>query len=604
MMEYQKKKNKLRPPRRRAMDLTLDDLNNQRHVTLTTEFDSDTLAKESSSIQHLDFSKNAINEWVWDWNLQNGAIKHNKKWLEIIDDKDHRLIHTIETYLNIIHPDDRNTVISAIERCIADEGPFHCQYRMKTRGNQFILVRDSGDVVERDSDGKPLRVVGAILNITEQIEQERTLRMLAFQDSLTGVFNRGYFYEQVQQRLEQSESNLYCAIISADVDNFKLINDRFGHQSGDNLLCFVGQQLLTLTQRAEDIVARFGADEFVVALFFDRDKQSEHLTSTIAMSETIVANIQDYGLNTHASPDFHLRLGLYHGKIEDSLEFRLHLADIALSHAKRLNAPNCVCYQEWMGERFAIRRELMRCLEQDLSEHFIAYIQPIVDQKQNIVGGEILLRWRNQAGELVPPIKFIDELETMRKLPMVTYWLFQRVISMINQYQWHHLSFSINISPSHFSNTTFMAQLMSLLAQYPEVKNLKMEITETVMFEDVAAIRASMDDLIDHKIQFSLDDFGTGFSSIDHLLQLPITELKIDKSFVGNIEHEQNRSVIELILAMAHNMKLSCVAEGIEQAEQLDYIRALGCEKFQGYYFSRPVPEDEFVALINNQLLS
>ncbi|MGR5237930.1 EAL domain-containing protein [Vibrio alfacsensis] len=558
--------------------------------------------KMVDQLQRLEYALDAIDEGVWDWNIQAGLITHNRKWVELIGANDGLLTHPLNTYIDAIHPDDKSDVMNALQACLSGEKALNCRYRINTSDNRLIWVNDRGDVVEHDQHGKPTRMVGAIMDITEQVKQERELRRLAYQDRLTSVFNRRYFYEQVQQLLERiNEQNRHCFIITADIDNFKLVNDRFSHSSGDALLCFVAEQLSTLLQSPDDIVARLSADEFAVALFFEKENQDLYLQQIMAISEEIIANIHDYGLRVHTSNEINLSLGLYQGNPDDSLELRLHLADIALSHAKKLNLQNCVCYQEWMGERFAIRRELRSCLEQDLDKHFIVYIQPIVDQQQSIIGGEILLRWRNSAGEIVPPVKFIDELESMHKLPIVTYWLFQQVIAMVIQYQLYHLSFSINISSSHFKNAQFMAELVDLLARHPDVCNLKLEITETVMLEDFQAIRSSMDRLITHNINFSLDDFGTGFSSIESLLQLPISELKIDKSFVGNIVQEKNRSVIELILAMARNMKLSCVAEGIEQSDQLDYISKLGCDKFQGYYFSLPLPQPEFLKIISSK---
>ncbi|MBA3024008.1 MAG: EAL domain-containing protein [Gammaproteobacteria bacterium] len=460
----------------------------------------------------------------------------------------------------------------------------------------------------RSVGGEVTHYVAIFMDISERKRAEEEIHRLAFFDTLTGLPNRRLLTDRLQQALAGSQrSGGYGALMFMDMDNFKVLNDTRGHDMGDLLLVQVAQRLQKCV-RESDTVARLGGDEFVVILHELGDAPMQAASQAEILAEKIVEELglpyQLKGLEHHASVS--LGVCLYHGH-DASLEELLKRADTAMYQAKQ-SGRNMVRFferamQVAVEARAMLEGRLRHALARDELE---LYFQSQVGEGGRIVGAEVLLRWFNAEQGFISPAEFIPIAEDSGLILPIGAWVLESACAQLQQWAQQpalrHLSLSVNVSARQFRQpgfVTLMAQTLRRFGIQPEM--LKLELTESLVLADVDDTIAKMGALRALGVRFSMDDFGTGYSSLSYLKRLPLDQLKIDQSFVRELESDSSDEVIvRTIIDMARNFGLNVIAEGVETEAQRDILHRNGCHDYQGYLFSKPLPLQAFQALLQD----
>ena len=431
----------------------------------------------------------------------------------------------------------------------------------------------------------------------------------ATHDGLTSLYNRQYFIEHLQKRMNSlGESGACSYLLLIDLDHFKSVNDSLGHDVGDRLLQDVVSRLLQQTSE-NDVVARLGGDEFIITGgdFADRAACER---SSLALAERLIARLKEAYIvdKHHLYISASIGVSIISGRGANAGTF-IKEADIAMYEVKAKGRDGVFMFNEEMSSRVESRLEIERLLHVALANAEITlHYQPQHDRSGRIVGVEALARWNNATLGSVSPVQFIPIAEQTGLIVELGNHILESGFRTLRD--WHDRGieldqFSINISMRQFIHHDFEAQVATLAQRYLEnglSGKLVFEITESIVAEDINRVIQVMNRLRQSGIRFSMDDFGTGYSSLSYLSRLPLDEIKIDRSFVSALDHqEEGRAMITTILDMASVLKLKIVAEGVETPEQLDFLIRHDCQRFQGYHFSRPLPPEEFLAYYRHQ---
>jgi diguanylate cyclase (GGDEF)-like protein/PAS domain S-box-containing protein len=446
---------------------------------------------------------------------------------------------------------------------------------------------------------------GIVRDISKRKQDEADIYSLGFYDSLTHLPNRRLLMDRLHQALASSaRSGREGALLFIDLDNFKDINDTLGHDIGDLLLQQVGQRLES-GMREGDTVARLGGDEFVVMLEDLSESALEAAAQVEAIGEKILTALnQPYQLATHgyqSTASIGVALFSNHNQSQEEL---LKHADIAMYQSKN-SGRNVLRFfdpqmQDAIHARVDLERELRKALEQ---QQFQLYYQIQVDNSHRPLGAEVLIRWLHPERGLVPPIQFIPLAEESGLILPIGQWVLETACAQLKAWQQdaltRDLTLSVNVSAKQFRQVDFVAQMQSLEQRHAiNPTLLKLELTESMLLENIEGTITTMIALKEIGIRFSLDDFGTGYSSLQHLKRLPIYQLKIDQSFVRDIAND--KAIVRTIIAMANSLGLDVIAEGVETEEQRQLLLNKGCTHYQGYLFSKPVPIEQFEALLKH----
>ncbi|MFA5824728.1 MAG: EAL domain-containing protein [Gallionellaceae bacterium] len=448
-------------------------------------------------------------------------------------------------------------------------------------------------------------VLFMVQDVTLRKQSEEEIHRLAFYDSLTQLPNRRLLHERLLQSMSISaRSGKYGALMFIDMDNFKTLNDTQGHDIGDLLLKEVACRL-TRNVREGDTVARLGGDEFVVALESLNSLAHEAANQSEMIAEKIRAELsQAYILNGfehHSSPS--MGVSLFRGH-QSSLEEVLKQADLAMYQAKA-SGRNRVCFfdpamQAEMEYRAALEKDLRASLR---LQQLVLYYQMQVDETGHILGAEALIRWQHPQRGMVSPAQFIPLAEEIGMILPIGDWVIEQACVQLKIWEMdpvlRKVQLSVNVSPRQLSQPYFVEQVKDAIEKTGiRTSQLKLELTESFILNDVEEAIEKMQELRRIGIRFAMDDFGTGYSSLAYLNRLPLEQLKIDQSFVRDIALSKNsRVMVRTIINIANNFALEVVAEGVETDEQLAFLRQYGCNKFQGYLFGKPVPVQEFELL-------
>ncbi|KGE20175.1 hypothetical protein PWYN_13170 [Paenibacillus wynnii] len=425
---------------------------------------------------------------------------------------------------------------------------------------------------------------------------------LAYHDLLTGLPNKLALYENASQFI-RTDSSGHAALLFVDIDNFKYINDTMGHGFGDRLIVKASQRLISIVGE-EGVVYRFGGDEFIILLYPLSGAASIKLMAGRILSGFKKAVEMDNSL-LHISASIGISVYPEHGN--DIMEL-VKRADIAMYKAKDAGKGKYVIFDQPLNddfsERMNIEKQLYAAMEQ---QEFELYYQPQVDLAQNkITGLEALLRWNSPVLGYVSPLKFIKVAEDSHIIIPLGAWVLQKACDFLKKLHgqgFTELTMSVNISMLQLLQTDFNELVVDTLqASGLEPHYLELEITESVLVESYDYVSDKLKQLRDLNIKIALDDFGTGYSSLSYLTHLPISTLKIDKSFIDTIRTGTNQStLVEEIILIGKRMSMSVVAEGVEKTGQLEYLQEQGCDKIQGYLFSRPLAADAIVELLAGQ---
>jgi diguanylate cyclase (GGDEF)-like protein/PAS domain S-box-containing protein len=458
----------------------------------------------------------------------------------------------------------------------------------------------------KGSDGVVTHYVGSHVDITERKADADKILHIAFHDLLTELPNRQLFNDRLKQAISSSARTAqFGGLLMIDLDNFKALNDTLGHHIGDLLLLEVAKRL-TLSVRDGDTVARLGGDEFVVIL----EGLSDNVADAAGLAE-LVGNKILYALNQPYQLDkYHYHntcsvgVTIFDGN-QSVISELLKQADISMYQAKKAGRNALRFFDPQMQDNFNQRAmleiELRKAVD---NKELQLYYQIQVDQLGNPIGAEALIRWINPQRGMVSPLEFIPLAEETNLIVPIGQWVLDTACAQLAVWQKNKLTkgltLSVNVSAKQFSQAGFVQQVQAMLQHYAIVPNhLKLEITESILLENMDNIIVSMIALETIGVQFSLDDFGTGYSSLLYLKMLPLYQLKIDQSFVRDLVTDSNdRSIVRTIIAMANSLGFDVIAEGVETDEQKKLLVNKGCSYFQGYLFGKPMPIDQFEALL------
>lgn len=445
--------------------------------------------------------------------------------------------------------------------------------------------------------------------IDKKSEKEKQIYDLAFHDPLTGLQNRRFIMQKLDAitaaKVEHQEFN---ALIYIDIDKFKALNDTKGHEYGDMLLIEVARRMKNLV-RAVDIVSRFGGDEFVILV----QRISEYEEDASAITWEITERIRDalaapYELNNyvhHSSPS--IGICLFNSSYESAGEI-IKCADIAMYQAKQAGGNRRQFFdpemQKTIEDKVAIQNDLKNAIHSNqLSLHY----QLQVDGNTNPIGSEALIRWQHPVKGNISPVKFIAIAETTDLIIDIGNWVLETAFQQLKAWEKdsskNRLTLAVNISAKQFNHPDFIEHISKLISKHKiNSRLLKFELTEGVAVSDIDGVIEKMNTLKDRfGIRISLDDFGTGFSSLSYLKKLPIEQVKIDRSFVRDMTVDQNdASMVKAIVDMAKTFNLDVIAEGVETEEQHEMLAKYGCNFYQGYLFSKPLTIEKFDALLDS----
>jgi diguanylate cyclase (GGDEF)-like protein/PAS domain S-box-containing protein len=483
------------------------------------------------------------------------------------------------------------------------------------KGGQLFLPLKHGDcwfelsVARKNTDPQEgSRFIVLARDITERKQAEAEIEQLAFFDSLTGLPNRRLLLDRLQHALEASARyGTSGALLFIDLDNFKLLNDSKGHVAGDMLLQAVAQRLRA-TVRGEDSVARLGGDEFVVMLQ-GLAKDSVAAVAQVAQVGEQVLNClrQAYVLDGY---EYHctasIGVSLFSGKAQDVGEL-LKSADAAMYSAKNSGRNSLVFFDPAMQAALEARAQLAGELRAALPRGQLQlYYQAQINREGCVVGAETLLRWLHPQRGMVSPAQFIPLAEDNGLIVPIGQWVLEQACAQLKVWQVHSLPralpLSVNVSARQFRQADFVESVRAALqCSGVDPAKLKLELTESLVLDNVESVISKMHALKALGVRFSMDDFGTGYSSLSYLKRLPLDQLKIDQSFVRDIVTDAGDAVIvKTIIGMAHNLGLEVIAEGVETEAQRSLLLSYDCRMFQGYLFSKPLPLAEFEALLQS----
>jgi diguanylate cyclase (GGDEF)-like protein len=460
----------------------------------------------------------------------------------------------------------------------------------------------SNSQLERNPDGSVKSWFGNMQDITDHKQAEDKVHALAFYDPLTQLANRRLLQDQLEQALLASHRSLsHGALLMLDLDNFKSINDTRGHALGDLLLIEVARRI-GASMRAADSVARIGGDEFVVILESLGQDRQQAAALAIQLAEKLRLALQlPYkleGQTFHSSTS--IGIALFQNQDTD-FQNLLRQADLALYQAKDAGRNTVRLFEQSMQEavdRKAAREAGLR--DAIANRELVLYYQPQVDQTGHVTGAEALLRWITADGKMVSPADFIPLAEESELILDIGNWVLESGCAQLKVWQSHpetrHLQLALNVSARQFRDADFETQVDRAIARHGiDATGLKLELTESMVLQDVVMVVQRMHALRSCGLKFALDDFGTGYSSLSYLRQLPLDQLKIDQSFVRDLASgSQGPAILKAIIDMGKSLRLEIIAEGVETESQKQFLADSGCGLFQGYLFGRPLPLAQF----------
>ena len=449
-----------------------------------------------------------------------------------------------------------------------------------------------------------LRLEEVITARTRGLEAaNQQLRHLATHDALTGLPNRALLDDRLQQAIAHAERDMRSfAVLVCDLDRFKLVNDSLGHRAGDELLQEVARRLHAVV-RAADTVARFGGDEFVViGTSIADDEEAADLAARVL--DVMQAPVRIAGIDIHTSPSIGIAMYPDDG---ESVQALLAHADAAMYSAKQNGRGNFRRYVTGMHAGTEERVQLESDLYNAVTERqFELYYQPKVDtQSGDVRSAEALIRWMHPVRGVVSPAEFIPLAEECGLIGAIGGWVIREACRQARAWQIDGvppLRVSVNLSASQFRDSGLVDSIRSALDDAGlEARFLEVELTESAVMSDPEQSIAILEQLSAMGVLVSVDDFGTGYSSMSYLRRFPIDKLKIDRVFINEIvSRPEDASIVRAIVSLAHSLRLKVVAEGVETPAQLDFLKTTGCDEYQGYHFSRPLPAAEFERLIRS----
>jgi diguanylate cyclase (GGDEF)-like protein len=572
----------------------------RRQVRMRTEALHAEIARREQTEAYLKISSRMARVGSWVLSLPEKTLYWSEEVLDIHECPP-EFAPTLDSALAFYPEEWRSRIVQALEECLQKGDSFDEELPILTCKDKLLWIRIIGQAVH-DQHGHIIRLEGAIQDISAQKVAESRIQHLAFYDSLTSLPNRQLFIDRLEHTLAYSaRTNKSGAVLFIDLDNFKTLNDTMGHDLGDMLLQQVAMRIAGCL-RESDTVARFGGDEFVVLLHELSGNHQEAAAQARLVSEKILISFahpfQFSGYEHHTSASIGVTL---FDQLPTTVDEILKRADLAMYQSKAAGR-NVIRFfdpemQALIADRVEMEEDLRNGLRND--EFFLCY-QPQVDNQGRLLGAEALLRWRNPRRGMIPPSTFIPLAEDSGLIVSVGNWVMyaacKQLVLWAQQPLTEKLTLAVNVSAKQLRQMDFVDQIVEVLnVTGANPKRLKLELTESLMVNNIEDVIAKMTELKNIGVGFSIDDFGIGYSSLSYLKLLPLDQLKIDQSFVRDVLTDPNDAVIaRTIIALGKSLNLQVIAEGVETLSQREFLDNYGCDAYQGYLFSKPVPADEF----------
>ncbi|GEM_PF-4189557 len=535
--------------------------------------------------------------WIWD--LKSGRHTVNDRWLNMLGLSRDDIKNDISDWEERVHPKDLKKIKPLLRDHIKKGTIYNAEFRMRHKDGRWIWIYSSGGVVEYSHEsGEPLLMCGTHQDITQRKMTENRIKHLAYHDPLTSLPNRALLFDRIKQAIFHSKrAKKLNALIFIDLDNFKSINDFLGHKAGDTLLKSLSRRLLK-SVRSEDTVARLGGDEFSILLIdLDAKKAQEY---AYLVAEKILRQIKKPFYLERQKFYINASIGIVifpeeeHG--ECYAQEVVKRADAAMYHAKAMGKGKISFYDKELNEKTKERLIMQIHMKEALKDgEFEVNYQPIVESSsEKIIGVEALLRWK-RGDEIFYPSEFIPIAEENSMIEEINRFVVEEVCKDLAdenlEKRYGKIEFvSINISTTLFKYEDLHRSLLDTISDHKvDFSRFNFELTESVLLEDFEDSVEKIESMKRLGVRFSLDDFGTGYSSLTYLRRLPVDYVKIDKEFLKNVDKDgDNAKIVEVILDISKHFGFKVIAEGIEDRDQFEHIKKLGCDFAQGYLFGRP----------------
>jgi diguanylate cyclase (GGDEF)-like protein/PAS domain S-box-containing protein len=512
-----------------------------------------------------------------------------------------------DLWARMLHPDDRERAMETYRRGRETGEPFTFEYRLVSKDGRVVWFRDSA-VVLPGADRRSGLIQGVMLDITERKEAEEQVAFLAYHDKLTGLPNKAMFDELLDLSLARAARyDLGVVVLYVDLDNFKLVNDSLGHEAGDELIVQLADRLKEAT-RETDLVARQGGDEFLLLLAdVERVSPVADGDGALIVAESVANRVQQvleapFDVNgTELYVTASIGISVYPIDAHDGTTLMKN-ADTAMFRSKKAGPGGYVLHQADDADaltKLSLSTRLRKAVDQ---KSWMLHYQPLIElDSGRMFGVEALIRWPEPNGGLIPPGEFIPLAEEMGLIEAIGEWVIEEIARQDAAWRAEGLVTDIgfNLSPRQLWQPNLIERIVSDIVEAGMDPNqLTVEITESTAMTDPDRTLAILDELHERGLKLAIDDFGTGYSSLARLRHMPVDVLKIDRMFVREVHTDpQSASMVSAIIALAQNLGMEALAEGIETEEEWRFLAGRGCPYGQGYFFSRPVPADEILAV-------
>ncbi len=547
-------------------------------------------------------------EGIWDWDIPSNTFTFSGGLNQVLGFAPEASYGVVAQWQHLIHPDDAERVQASFKAILEElASNYECEYRLKAKDGNWKWIWSRGVVIDRDHHGHPLIMTGTFTDITVKKESEELVWRHANIDALTELPNRRSFRDRLDAEVRKACRNgLQLAVLFIDLDGFKQVNDLFGHDAGDILLKEAADRIRSCV-RETDIVARLGGDEFTVVLTDLEDPDHvQFVCQKILAKLTLPFDIR----NEFAYVTGSLGVTIFPHDGDTSEEL-IRKADQAMYAAKGAGKNQFSYFTREMDEKAHRRLYLSNELRQALPyDQLCLHYQPVIDlQEGQVVKAEALLRWHHPTLGEVGPSTFVPLAEEAGLIGAIGNWAFKQAATCSKRFSKQTgklFPIGINKSPVQFMHHDGDSNWLEYLEEHNIPPNsIMVEITEGVLLNPSQAVNDQLLQYRDAGITVAIDDFGTGYSSLSYLHQFDIDFLKIDQSFVQDLgDNASHRAITETMIMMAHKLGLKVIAEGIETREQLEFLAEAGCDYGQGYYFSRPLPEDQLEKLLTTRFMT
>lgn len=553
------------------------------------------LRKKQSQLEH---AQRIARLGYFEYDINTKLVSCSNELLSIFKIDSTKPEMPFEEFLSIISENDRERFLDEFNRAIASSIPYDIDHHIVCQSRENYIVQQHGEPII-DSNGQITGIAATIQDITERKKAEDLIEFQTYYDQITELPNRLSLTERLEQYMSRAEqNNRFLSVILFHIDRFREVNDTLGHRIGDQLLRIIAKQFSDYF-RDEAVLARFDGATFALV--------AENLNSvdeTAIMAQQILDMLsQPYIVHEHeVFISGSIGISMHPMEANDK-ETLLKNADTAMSRARKNGGNQYQFFSIEMNtmaeQRLQLETDLRKALDKN---QFEVYYQPQIDtQSRQLIGMEALIRWNHPERGLISPFEFIPIAEETGLIIPIGNWVLQTAVAQTKK--WHGMGYKlrigVNLSAHQFTDTNLIGNIIQALETTGlEAKYLDLEVTESVAMHDFKATLAILDEIKDMGVLTSIDDFGTGHSSLSYLQRMPVNTIKIDRAFIKDIGETDDGNLAKAIIAMAHSLELNVIAEGIETELHYNFMKQHNCNELQGFLFSRPLPADEFEAYL------